>query len=179
MLDVTPKQGETLTRCKTHVVKEVQTQEVDITTGELLHNKTVTTSIVGAEPDYIKVYYRTMLAFNGVNNVPLNFILALSKYITWTNDGEPMEFVSDRNNRDKICKDCNIKDQMCKTYLKRCIESQLLMPKEGYRGIYIVNPFFLAKGRWSSVSKLRTSFDYVDGKWVRSITTTTTQQGQQ
>ena len=52
-------------------------------------------------------------------------------------------------------------------YLSRCRENGLLMPKKGYRGIYEVNPFFIAKGKWDHIKELRASFNFVSGKWER------------
>lgn len=169
ILEITPEQEATLTRSKTKHVKEVATQTVDSQTGEMIDTTITKTSVTGSEPDYIKVYYRTVLAFGGITDIPVSFLMAISSFITWTNDAEPMYFKSDKITRDHICEVCNIHDQMYKRYISRCVKNGLLIPKNGYRGVYDVNPFFVARGRWESISQLRATFDFIGGKWQKHV----------
>lgn len=30
------------------------------------------------------------------------------------------------------------------------------------RGVYIVNPYIIAKGKWNDIKKFRTTFDYIE-----------------
>ena len=53
-------------------------------------------------------------------------------------------------------------------YVKKSVDNGLLF-RTNYRGVYEVNPFMIAKGKWESIKKLRANFDYVDGKWTRII----------
>lgn len=141
----------------------------DVTTGEIISATSKTITKTSNEPDYVKLYYKTMLAFNGADDIPLQFVIALSGYITWTNDGEPMIFNNTKITKEQICKTCQIKESMYTKYITRCRENGLILPVKGYRGTYEVNPFFIAKGKWESIKKLRTTFDFVDGKWTRAI----------
>ena len=107
-----------------------------------------------------------MMAFKGVDDVPLSFVLALSEHITWSNDGEPSYFFNSRITRECVEKACGFKKAMYDRYIKRCKASGLLL-QTAYRGTYEVNPFFIAKGKWDSIKQLRASFDFVNGKWER------------
>lgn len=168
-LDITEAQAATLTRSKTKLVKETTTQMVDSQTGELLTSTDQTTTMASTEPDYIKVYYRTVLAFEGIKDIPVDFLLAMSHYITWVSDTEPMLYKSDRITSEHVCDMCSIKIDMYRKYIARCRKSGLLILKAGYRGVYEVNPFFIARGRWDSIRKLRATFDFCDGHWCKHV----------
>lgn len=140
---------------------------MDETTGQILRQERKTVSKTSEEPDFIKVYYKTMLAFADAEGIPLDFVMALSSFISFTN-GESMFFKNDRMTRERIYETCRIKESMYKRYLRRCVDCGLLMPTE-YRGTYEVNPFFIAKGRWDSIKQLQLSFDFVSGKWIRKV----------
>lgn len=138
----------------------------DSISGEILNETTKTITKSETEPDFIKLYYSTMLAFNGVNDIPLDFITTLSSLITWANDGEQMVFRNDKYTKEIICKRLNIKESMVTKYIKRCCDYGLLIATHTYRGLYYVNPFFIAKGRWENIKKLRSEFSYTDGTWA-------------
>lgn len=168
---LTPEQQAALgyNRGKNTTVYENDQSIIDETTGEVLRHSHTSISKVSSEPDYIKVYYKVMLSFAGADGIPLDFILALSTYITWSNDGQDMYFQNSRMSREQIQETCNIKESMYKRYLKRCVDKGLLMPSTKYRGTYEVNPFFIARGKWDSIKVLQTTFDYVSGRWVRAM----------
>lgn len=141
---------------------------IDVTTGEILASHRETIQKTSGEPDYVKLYYKTMLAFNGVDDIPLVFILAMADHMTWSNDASPLLFFNTRLVREQICAICGIKEAMYKRYIGRCKDSGLIFPTQ-YRGTYEVNPFFVAKGKWDSIKALRATFDFVNGKWTRHL----------
>ena len=67
--DLTPEQQQSLGGMKTKTVYERTNYSTDITTGEILRTDTETIKKTTSEPEFIKLYYRTMLAFNGVDDV--------------------------------------------------------------------------------------------------------------
>ena len=141
---------------------------IDEQTGEILQSHKETIRKTSGEPEYVKLYYRTMLAFNGVDDIPLQFILAMADHMTWSNDGKPLYFINTRVVREQICSVCSIKEAMYRRYITRCRESGIIFPTQ-YRGTYEVNPFFIAQGKWDSIRQLRTNFDFVNGKWSRTV----------
>lgn len=165
-MDLSEEQLKALkTTNRTSVIYEKSEANIDIFTGEIINKTSQTLKKTSAEPDFIKLYYKTMLAFNGVDSsIPLDFVIALSEHITWANDDQ-MIFKNDKITRVTLSKKLNLKDSMVQKYITRCSESGLLIPMKGFRGTYYVNPFFIAKGRWENIKELRTSFDYVNGKW--------------
>ena len=59
-------------------------------------------------------------------------------------------------------------DVMCNKYIK-IAENNGILFKTGDRGVYEVNPWMIAKGKWENIKKLQTEFEYVNGKWRRTI----------
>lgn len=139
---------------------------IDQTTGEILKQEHVENYAVDREPDYIKLYYSTFLIFNGITDIPVSFIMALSNFITWAGKSSQMRFVSSAPTIDAICSTLQIKKSMYTKYIKRCKDAGLLIPTPQYRGCYDVNPYFLARGRWEDIKGLRTTFDFKAGKWL-------------
>ena len=151
------------------VYEKVKTQTViDQETGEIIDEITENESIhkANSEPDYIKLYYRTMLAFNQIEGLSLNFLLSISKFIEWANDGKPMFITLNKRVKGEIQNDCELKSAQVDRYIRLSVESGLLFRTE-YRGVYEVNPFMIAKGKWDSIRSLQCQFDYLNGKWVR------------
>lgn len=166
--NLTQEQYDILDNVKKKVINRQEGEYVvDNVTGDILSSTTKEYFTAQAkEPDFIKLYYSTMLAFQGVDDVPITFVCALSEHISFSNDGKQMHFNNIKDTRTKICARCGIGDTMYKRYITRSKKYGLLIPREDMRGSYIVNPFFIAKGRWNSIRQLQAQFDFVNGKWV-------------
>lgn len=156
-------------RHKTTTLYESEITTVDIATGEVLHQETATKKNVSAEPDYIKVYYKAMMAVNNIAEIPLNFLLALSSQIGFTN-GDSILFYNNKTSRRKIADFCKIGDNMVSKYLNRCKAQGILFSTED-RGTYEVNPWLIARGKWDSIRKLQANFDFINGRWERVVAT--------
>ena len=169
---LTKEQQRALHALKTTKVMERMHTAVDYSTGEIISNDIQTFAKTSTEPDFIKLYYGVVLAFNGISNIPIDFILEISKYITFANEGEPMTFNSTKYTQDKIIANLNIKERMYRNYIKRCKDTGLLIPIKGYQSVFEVNPFFIARGKWSEIKKLQANFDFMDGTLVRIVEST-------
>ena len=152
---------------KVTVYEKVKT-EIDTTTGEVLSETKEVINKTSREPDFIKIYYETMLAFNQIHGIPISFVLSLSKFIEWTNEGKPMYITINKRIKEILQKDCGVKLAQVNRYISTSVESGLLFRTE-YRAVYEVNPFMIAKGRWQSIQELQCKFNFVNGKWIREI----------
>ena len=141
---------------------------IDETTGEVLAAKSKTVSKTSLEPDFIKVYYETMMAFNRIHDIPVSFLLSLSKFIEWSNEGSPLFVTLNKRAKEIASSDCKVDVRQIERYIKKSVDNGLLFRTE-YRAGGGVNPFMIAKGKWESIKKLRSNFDYVGGKWVRTM----------
>lgn len=160
--------SEDFLRRKTTVVYDHETDAVDVATGEILRQERETVKRTSTEPDYIKVYYKAMMAVNGIAEIPLDFLLALSAQIGFSN-GDRVMFYNNKTTRRAISDQCGIGDNMTSKYIRRCVSCGILFATQD-RGTYEVNPWLIAKGKWEHIKELQASFEFVGGKWKRIIT---------
>lgn len=173
---------------KQDIVREIETQQnktknvvystintsIDKTTGQILKTDSETKVRIDCEPDFIKVYYKAMLAVNGIEKLPLDFVLALASAIPYCNEKQPMYFYNNRTTRKNIAELClkndgsPISDNMVSRYIKTAKDVSLLFETDN-KGVYEVNPFMIAKGQWKNISKLQANFDFTGHKWERSM----------
>lgn len=154
-------------RDKTSTIFESENTVTDAATGEILHHERNTTKRVAAEPDFIKVYYKAMLAVQDIDDLPLSFLLALSCHINYAND-EKILFFNNKTTRRSIAEACDVKDNMVAKYVQRSVKCGVLF-KTGDRGTYEVNPWLIARGKWDKIRELQASFSFVAGKWQRVV----------
>ena len=95
-------------------------------------------------------------------------MLALSAQIGFTN-GDKIMFYNNKTTRRAISEYCNIGDNMTAKYIKRAVEKGILFSTQD-RGSYEVNPWLIAKGKWEHIRELQAAFQFVDKKWIRTIT---------
>lgn len=152
---------------KVTVFEKIKT-EVDTATGEIISETKEVVNKTSKEPDFIKIYYETMLAFNQIHGIPIAFVLSLSKFIEWTNEGKPMFITINKRIKQILQEDCGVKIAQIERYVRASVDSGLLFRTE-YRGVYEVNPFMIAKGKWESIQNLQCKFNFVNGKWIREI----------
>lgn len=143
--------------------------QIDKSTGEVIQQEVTQSYTVNAEPNYIKLYYETMLTYNGIKGIPVNFVLGISKFLTYTNEGEPMTIALNQMVKEYIMRSCGVEMAQVYRYIKKAKEEGLLFSTR-FRGVYEVNPFFIAKGNWDSIRKLQAQFDFIEGSWTRKIT---------
>ena len=155
-------------REKTRVVYESSRSVTDSATGEILYKDDTTTKKTSTEPDFIKVYYRTMMAVEGVEDLPLKFLLALSAEIGFAN-GDRIIFYNNKLTRQSIAQYCDVTDGMVSKYIKQAVSCGILFSSKACKGAYEVNPWLIAKGRWEHIKELQANFKFVAGKWQRVI----------
>lgn len=161
---------------KKSIVYESNERLIDTATGEILRDHTTQKVKASGEPDFIKVYYKSMLAIQGIEQIPLEFMLALSNVITYSNNPDaPVYFYNNAMNRKIIAGCCMnkqgqpISDNMVARHIAQAVKVGILFSVKGMRGVYEVNPCVIAKGRWENIKGLQARFDFIEGKWVRTI----------
>lgn len=146
---------------------------VDMLTGEVKEMQESKIVRDASEPDFIKLYYKTFLSFNDITDIPLDFVLQLCEYITYANSSDQqMTITVNKMMKENMIKKLNYKTvSSIDKILHKCVAKGLLF-KTQYRGVYVVNAFFIAKGSWSIIKKLQGQFDFINGKWSFECTTT-------
>lgn len=128
----------------------------------------IVTDIEIPEPDFIKVYYEAMMDFSQIHNVPVQFVLSMSKFLEWSNDGNPQYVTINKRIKEVMMTDCEVSLAQLDRYIKKSVDNGLLFRTQ-YRGVYEVNPFMIAKGKWESIRKLRAEYDFKNGSWQRIV----------
>lgn len=161
---------------KRQVVYESSERIIDTATGEILADKNIQKIKTTGEPDFIKIYYKSMLAIQGIEELPLEFMLALSSVITYSNNPKaPVYFYNNAMNRKLISACCMnkkgepISDNMVSRHISAAVKLSILFKVEGMKGVYEVNPCVVAKGRWENIRGLQANFDFTNGKWCRTV----------
>ena len=150
--------------------KQTTVQTID-ENGEIVSAQIETTSFckTSTEPNFVKVYYETMLAFNEIEGIPVAFVLCISSMMPWVDDEEPLRITMNRYARERIERECGVKSAQVSRYIKQSVEAGLLF-KTDCRGVYEVNPFMIARGSWDKIKDLQCKFDFKGGKWTRTVT---------
>lgn len=147
------------------IYSETQTI-IDCETGEVKQIKENRVTKESTEPDFIKLYYKTFLAFNDIRDVPVDFIICLSEYMNYINSDEPITITFNKYLKDKIMQKMQYKSiSSVDKILKKAVDNGLLIKTE-YRATYVVNPFMIAKGSWNNIKKLQAKFDFINNKWI-------------
>lgn len=142
---------------------EVTNRIVDRQTGEITaeHTETIQVGYVDAEPQYIKVYLDCLLKFKGLGSSLNPILLALCRHMNFA-DKDQIVFVN-KYVKELICEECGVKIKRVEQAIKQFTETGLLKRKA--RGVYLVNPYIISRGKWEDVKKLRATFDFITGEF--------------
>lgn len=140
---------------------EATNRIVDMQTGEITAEQTeqIEVGFVDAEPPYIKVYLDCLLRFKGLGSSLNPILLSLCRHMNFA-DKEQIVFVN-KYVKDLICAECGVKIKRVEQAIKQFVEVGLLKRKA--RGVYVVNPYIISRGKWEDIKKLRATFDFITG----------------
>ena len=135
--------------------------DVDRETGEVLSESAeqIEMGYVEMEPQYIKIYLDTILKFKGISSSFNPILLALCRHMHFA-DKNQIVFVN-KYVKDIICAECGVKTKRVEQAVKQFVEAGLL--KRQARGVYLVNPYIISRGKWEDIKKLRATFDFITG----------------
>ncbi len=135
------------------------TTDFDSETGEITRSHQTKTVRADDEDDYIKVYryLNTVFAFQNINPALIPALIEISSYMTYADKGQTV--VLYKSIRTQICETLGIKISRLEKIIRDLKEADILRPMQD-RGVYAVNPFVIARGKWSDIQQLRTEFDF-------------------
>jgi len=133
------------------VTKKSTREFLDKETGEMLEHETNTEYVVPREPDYVKLYLNDLGILNNVSNSALLWVLIRKMNY----DGEVF-FVG--NQTKKICAELGIKDSGFWKQIKKMVDAEILIKQS--RGVYMFNPYLIAKGKWVDIERIRMTVEY-------------------
>lgn len=149
---------------KKRIIKQVETNFVDTTTGEIVTNEILKEWIIPREElDYVKLYFNAVLEFNAISSKNTPLLIELIKYMTYADDidrGGQIIYLN-KYLKDKICQKLKIKDITFRTNLKKLCDGKIL--RRIATSTYQANPLIFGKGDWQSIKNLRADFDWTNG----------------
>lgn len=144
------------------VIKEIQTNTLDVTTGELLMNKTEKTTVVENEPDYIKLYLADIMKLSNVPRSTSDILYCLLRFMSYDNDIVIISAI-----KKKICKELKLSMDSINKGIQTLMRKEILIRKD--TGLYAVNPFLFGRGKWKEIKELRLSIVYNEnGRTVKT-----------
>lgn len=134
---------------------------VDHETGEIMSQQTESLEMgyIEVEPQYIKIYLDCILKFKGISSSFNPILLALCRHMHFA-DKNQIVFVN-KYVKDIICAECGVKTKRVEQAVKQFVDAGLL--KRQARGVYLVNPYIISRGKWEDIKKLRATFDFITG----------------
>jgi hypothetical protein len=115
-------------------------------------NKT-TVFTIGREPDYVKIYLNDILRLNDIPKSSNAILLAILRRMTYDNDIALFAPV-----KRQIAKELDIKEVTISKAIELFVQKSILFRKD--RGLYLINPYFLGRGRWEDISSIRLQIIY-------------------
>lgn len=145
-------------------------QSIDFETGEVKEQTITNTTKSSQEPNYIKVYIDTLCAFKGLSKSISPVLIEFCHYMTWANDDRNKQIiVMNKYIKEQVAERTGIKIDRVNKILADIVKSQIFMKMPNQRGVYIVNPYIIARGDWKAVKSLRANFDFTEGNFTLKV----------
>lgn len=145
-------------------VYERVTQVIDLTTGELAREERETVKIQDKEPEYIKLYLDCICTFKGLNKALSPILVACCSYMTWADSSHDKQVIfMNSYTKEQISKDAGVSVDRVNQALRDIVKADIFRKIQGKRGVYEVNPYIIAKGKWADIKVLRANFDFTNG----------------
>lgn len=145
-------------------VYEKINQVTDSSTGEVLREESEIVMPKETEPDFIKLYLDCVCTFNGLNKALSPILVAFCSYMTWADSEHKRQLIwMNKLTKQGVADKLGIGVDRVNKALKDIVNSDIFRKIEGVRGCYEVNPYIIAKGKWSDIKRLRASFDFTNG----------------
>jgi len=137
-----------------------QKDTVDLSSGEVI--KTYTESVIGKEPDFIKLYLDDIAMLNNVPKRANGVLYELLAMMDYKN-----RIVLNSAIKQEIAEDLKIAVKTIDNTLNLLLKEGILIRRG--TGLFIGNPNLFGKGEWKDIRSLRMSITY--GKGGRVIET--------
>lgn len=159
-------------------VFESTTTIIDKDTGVIQEQRREVVQVADKEPDYIKLYLDCICTFKGLNKGLSTILIAFCSHMTWADDeesGKQVIFVNSITKK-SVAKKVGVGVDRLNKALKDIVEAGIF--RRIARGCYEVNPFIIAKGKWSDIKTLRANFDFMNGT-IEPVIEEVTEDGHQ
>lgn len=154
---------------KKKITKMIKTESIDYNTGEIKKTEEYKEGYVDNEPEYIKLYIEHICTFNGLKQGVSPILLKLCSYLTYPKKSSKNQLIYiNKTIKEEIAAELGVTDKRVNQALTEFITAGIFKKildertQKYRRGVYIVNPYIIAKGKWSDIKKFRATFDYIE-----------------
>lgn len=132
--------------------------------GVIKNQTKQTVKIEEKEPDFIKVYLDCVCTFKGLNKALSPILIGFCSYMTWADSEHEKQLIwLNKITKEAVANKLGIKIDRVNKALKDIVDADIFRRIKGVRGCYEVNPYIIAKGKWSDIKVLRANFNFTDG----------------
>lgn len=138
------------------LVKQEVTREIDVETGELLSEIAKQTIIhkPEQEPEFLKVYLHTLSLIHGLEGKQGQIMLAIASRMTYASKSQVA--IINSYVKSEIAKEVNCSISYISNTITVLVQKGLLIRQGSVRsGAYIVNPLYIARGKWSEIKEMQ------------------------
>ena len=147
-----------------------ETRTLDKSTGEVEALSSTTTFMVDNEPPFIKLYINAIAKLTGLPDGNKNTLFELIKLVDY--DGR---IILNAGLRRIIAKNLGIKPHTIANTLTQLVKSGFISRVDS--GIYLLSPFYFAKGAWVDIMKSRVEYVKISMFYSGDSETTTIETG--
>jgi len=139
-------------------------QITDLTTGEVVREESEVVLAKESEPEYIKLYLNCVCTFKGLNKALSPILIAFCSYMTWADSKHEKQVIfMNSYTKEQVGKDVGVTVDRVNQALRDITKADIFRKIEGKRGVYEVNPYIIARGKWTDIKNLRANFDFMKG----------------
>lgn len=139
-------------------------QITDLTTGEVIREESEVLLAKESEPEYIKLYLNCVCTFKGLNKALSPILIAFCSYMTWADSKHEKQVIfMNSYTKEQVGKDVGVTVDRVNQALRDITKADIFRKIEGKRGVYEVNPYIIARGKWTDIKNLRANFDFMNG----------------
>lgn len=130
-----------------------ETRVVDNETGEILKEIESSDINIGSEPDFIKVYLEDLSYLANLPKSSGSVLFSIAKRMGYDN-----KVVLVKPIKTEIAKENEITLNSLDNIITRLKRSEILLSVD--RSVYTINPYYIGKGYWKDIKKLRMEIEY-------------------
>lgn len=134
-------------------------------TGEVTNQEKITHVTIETEPNYVKLYINTLLAFKELPSTMNALLVELLSYMTYANgeaDSGGQLIIISGYVKQQIAAKLNFKLNTVEHNITRLIKSGIL--KRLGSSTYQVNPYMFGKGEWKDIKAIQATFNFNTGE---------------
>ena len=154
---------------KKKITKLITTENIDYNTGEIKNKEEYQECYVDNEPDNNKLYIEQICPFNGLKQGISPILLKFCSYLTYPKKSSQNQLIYiNKTIKEEIAAELGVTEKRINQALTEFINAGIFKKildektQKYRRGVYIVNPYILAKGKWNDIKKFRATFDYIE-----------------